>query len=396
MIFVFVIFLKFFMDMQYHYKIAVISQQYVTNYQQVHSFRTSDLSIRTCSWFWSGWSDWFLLFTSSVLQFAPPAPYSHCIRSLCSLDDYNPPSSLLCFNRDFRFALPRLLNFLLLTQLFGRLRTPLPSMSPSSKPWDWLTPYSKASEPTVCQPQLSRWLEKNWFKTKTLFFLLPFFPSSLSAGFDTPTSVQSNVIPRLLKRENIVMASSTGSGKTLAFTVPIMQLMAEQEAQGYQRQKSRPRCLVLVPTRELAKQVLSTVKSISHFSKASSTSITGGDSYKTQQESVRKRGKGEKEKEQQFDPRLLAMCVCFLFLLVGNSILVGQTDRYRCGITWSTRAASQAGYKLNSKKKKKCWLCIVSFPLTAAFVTFVVCFLSLLACLLACREIFISVKFLTS
>lgn len=53
------------------------------------------------------------------------------------------------------------------------------------------------------------------------------------------------------------MSASTGSGKTLAYTLPIIQNMILEEQNGYIRQNHAPRGVILVPTRELAKQVIS-------------------------------------------------------------------------------------------------------------------------------------------
>ena len=104
--------------------------------------------------------------------------------------------------------------------------------------------------------------------------LLPELVIALSAQQITvPTPVQRAVIPRLLAHENIVMAASTGSGKTLAYVLPAMQNLALQEqlAKAVEddseveieddgiRKIKRPRCLILVPTRELARQVLQVV-----------------------------------------------------------------------------------------------------------------------------------------
>jgi ATP-dependent RNA helicase RhlE len=100
--------------------------------------------------------------------------------------------------------------------------------------------------------------------------------------------VQKETIPRLLKGENVVMAASTGSGKTLAYTLPIMQHLHEEENnQGYERLPKRPRCLILVPTRELAKQVLDQIKGLSHIYKVSSTAVMGGEDYGIQRKGVR-------------------------------------------------------------------------------------------------------------
>jgi superfamily II DNA/RNA helicase len=101
-----------------------------------------------------------------------------------------------------------------------------------------------------------------------------------------PTGVQKAVIPRLLRKDNIVMAASTGSGKTLAFALPVIQSLQNEELQGYQRMAKRPRCLILVPTRELARQVLDAIKSVGHFSKVSSAAIVGGADYSRQKQSL--------------------------------------------------------------------------------------------------------------
>jgi len=105
-------------------------------------------------------------------------------------------------------------------------------------------------------------------------------------GWTQPTPVQKAVIPRLLGGENLVMAASTGSGKTLAFVLPALQKIATQEQQGYTRMNRRPRCLVLVPTRELARQVLGSVKNLSHFSKISSCAVLGGEQYGIQKKNL--------------------------------------------------------------------------------------------------------------
>ena len=105
-------------------------------------------------------------------------------------------------------------------------------------------------------------------------------------NINTPTPVQKTVIPRLLAGENIVMAASTGSGKTFAFALPAIQNMIIQEQYGYKRQVRRPRCLILVPTRELARQILANIKSVSHMAKISSSAVLGGEQYALQKKSL--------------------------------------------------------------------------------------------------------------
>lgn len=98
--------------------------------------------------------------------------------------------------------------------------------------------------------------------------------------------MQKTIIPRILADENVVMAASTGSGKTLAYTLPCIQSLHTQEQEGYIRKEKRPRCLVLVPTRELARQVLDSVKQIGHYSKVASMAVLGGEQYGMQKEKV--------------------------------------------------------------------------------------------------------------
>ena len=99
--------------------------------------------------------------------------------------------------------------------------------------------------------------------------------------------MQASVINRLLHRENIVMAASTGSGKTLAYVLPALQNLVRQESEtGCLRLDKRPRCLILVPTRELARQVLQEVKQISHYCKVASTAVLGGEGYDKQKSAV--------------------------------------------------------------------------------------------------------------
>jgi len=72
------------------------------------------------------------------------------------------------------------------------------------------------------------------------------------AGFDTPTKIQEQAIPKLLEGRDVMGIAQTGSGKTAAFGLPI--LAGIEELTG----RARPlttRALVLAPTRELAVQI---------------------------------------------------------------------------------------------------------------------------------------------
>ena len=65
----------------------------------------------------------------------------------------------------------------------------------------------------------------------------------------------------------------------------MLQRLAEQEAQeGFARRPKKPRALLLVPTRELAVQVLAEVKSLSHREgcRVASCALLGGEQYSAQ------------------------------------------------------------------------------------------------------------------
>ena len=70
-------------------------------------------------------------------------------------------------------------------------------------------------------------------------------------GFSTPTPVQAEAIPVILRGADLLASAQTGSGKTGAFGLPLLQRLQ----QGPQHTPRRVRALVLVPTRELAAQV---------------------------------------------------------------------------------------------------------------------------------------------
>ncbi len=68
-------------------------------------------------------------------------------------------------------------------------------------------------------------------------------------GYTEPTPVQQQAVPVVLEGRDLVGSAQTGTGKTAAFLLPILQRLKD-------RRRGVLRALVLVPTRELAEQVL--------------------------------------------------------------------------------------------------------------------------------------------
>jgi len=76
-------------------------------------------------------------------------------------------------------------------------------------------------------------------------------------GYKQPTPVQKQAIPAVLAGRDVMAAAQTGTGKTAGFALPILQRLTMD---GVTEAKA-VRCLVLVPTRELAEQVYESFRS---------------------------------------------------------------------------------------------------------------------------------------
>jgi ATP-dependent RNA helicase RhlE len=102
-------------------------------------------------------------------------------------------------------------------------------------------------------------------------------------GYDTPTPIQAKSIPPVLEGKDVLASAQTGTGKTAGFTLPMLQLLSQQ-----QPLRKRPvRALILTPTRELAAQVHKNVKDYSQFLDLRSTVIFGGVNQKPQVSTLR-------------------------------------------------------------------------------------------------------------
>ncbi len=94
-------------------------------------------------------------------------------------------------------------------------------------------------------------------------------------GYTTPTPIQAQAIPAILKGGDLLAGAQTGTGKTAGFTLPMLQLLsrAEPPARG---ERPRIRALVLTPTRELAAQVEESVRNYGKYLRLRSMVMFGG------------------------------------------------------------------------------------------------------------------------
>ena len=103
-------------------------------------------------------------------------------------------------------------------------------------------------------------------------------------GYETPTPIQEQAIPHVLKGRDVMGIAQTGTGKTAAFSLPLVHHLANNPMSG----QKVPRVLVLTPTRELAAQIDENVKSYAQHVNVRTALIFGGVSQHKQVNQLRK------------------------------------------------------------------------------------------------------------
>lgn len=93
-------------------------------------------------------------------------------------------------------------------------------------------------------------------------------------GYTTPTPIQEQAIPILLKGKDLLGVAQTGTGKTAAFSIPIIHLLLEHKEASTSYKKVK--ALIVTPTRELALQIGESITAYSRFTGLRNTVIFGG------------------------------------------------------------------------------------------------------------------------
>lgn len=92
-------------------------------------------------------------------------------------------------------------------------------------------------------------------------------------GFKKPTDIQFKSIPPILRGEDVLAIAQTGTGKTAAFAIPVLHTLNDRKIKG------RPdgvKCLVMVPTHELALQTENVFRVLGKHTRVSAFAIHGG------------------------------------------------------------------------------------------------------------------------
>ena len=120
-----------------------------------------------------------------------------------------------------------------------------------------------------------------------------------AANYVTPTPVQAQAIPPALEGHDVLATAQTGTGKTLSFLIPLLERMNAHQAanrhvpthpsapQGEKRQRQAILSLILLPTRELAMQVMEQYEKLAPNSK-DAVLVVGGLSEGAQLDGIRR------------------------------------------------------------------------------------------------------------
>jgi len=106
-------------------------------------------------------------------------------------------------------------------------------------------------------------------------------------GIETPTSVQARTLPDALAGRDVLGRAQTGAGKTLAFGLPMLERIAAATG-GAAPTPRRPQGLVVVPTRELARQVHDALTPFAHVLGLKLTTVYGGAGMRGQVQALRR------------------------------------------------------------------------------------------------------------
>ena len=91
-------------------------------------------------------------------------------------------------------------------------------------------------------------------------------------GYESATPIQKALIPAMFSRRDIMAGAQTGTGKTAGFTLPILQELSKT----FVEEKHYPKAVILVPTRELAKQVHESIVAYAKYLPLKSIALFGG------------------------------------------------------------------------------------------------------------------------
>jgi ATP-dependent RNA helicase DDX31/DBP7 len=108
-----------------------------------------------------------------------------------------------------------------------------------------------------------------------------------SLGFSSPTRAQQLAVPHILRGDDVLIRAETGSGKTLAYVCPLLAALGSMEPRCAREDGTR--ALVMVPTRELAAQVLRSAEELARcYHWVVCGALVGGENKQKEKARLRK------------------------------------------------------------------------------------------------------------
>jgi len=117
---------------------------------------------------------------------------------------------------------------------------------------------------------LPTFAKNNYYMTFNDFNFHPSIADALYyTGFEKPTPIQEQAIPKIIEGTDLLATAQTGTGKTAAFMLPVLNKLAKKPSDHINT-------MVIVPTRELAQQIDQQVQGFAYYAEASSIALYGG------------------------------------------------------------------------------------------------------------------------
>ncbi len=120
---------------------------------------------------------------------------------------------------------------------------------------------------------------------ESLRLIEPITKSLIEGGYEVPTPIQVEGIPKVLEGHDLLGCAQTGTGKTAAFAIPILQLLYTRKPT---QSTSYIRSLILTPTRELAIQIGDSFQKYGKYTGIPTATIYGGVPQSEQVRSLRR------------------------------------------------------------------------------------------------------------
>ncbi len=121
---------------------------------------------------------------------------------------------------------------------------------------------------------------------ENLNLIEPILRALKTEGYTTPTPIQEQGIPIILRHQDLLGCAQTGTGKTAAFAIPILQLLYQDRLQH--KEQKTIKALILTPTRELAIQINESFAAYGKHTGLKTLVIFGGVSQGPQTDALRR------------------------------------------------------------------------------------------------------------